>query len=78
LLGTFLGHLGFGYDVVDWVVSPLAGTMHWLTPDAAKKHGIDYQALTPERAPQPSPSSPKQSAQVHRQVQVIEDLQLRE
>jgi hypothetical protein len=34
--------------------------------------------LTPERAPQPPPSTQKRDAQVHTQVQVIEDLQLRE
>jgi hypothetical protein len=78
LLGTFLGHLGFGYDMVDWVVSAPAGTMHWLTPETAKRYGIDYQVLTPERAPQPPPSTQKRDAQIHKQVQVIEDLQLRE
>src|SRR5262249_47448564 len=75
LLGTLLGHLGFGYDMVDWVVSAPAGTMHWLTPETAKRYGIDYQVLTPERAPQSPPSTQKRDAQVHIQVQVIEDLQ---
>jgi hypothetical protein len=64
--------------MVDWVVSAPAGTMHWLTPETAKRYGIDYQVLTPERAPQPPPSTQKRDAQIHKQVQVIEDLQLRE
>ena len=50
LLGTLLGHLGTGYDMVDWVVSALAGTMHWLTPETAKRYGIDYQADAGARA----------------------------
>lgn len=73
LLGTLLGYLEFGYDMVDWVVSAPAGTMRWLTPETAKRYGIYYQMLTPERAPPPPPSTQK-----HKQVQVIEDLQLRE
>jgi hypothetical protein len=40
VLGAYLNKLGLSYDAITWITEQGANDINWLTPEAAKDHGI--------------------------------------
>jgi hypothetical protein len=72
LLGSYLTQIGLSENAVVYITQAAPTELTWLNLRDAKQIGIEVLPF------EPPPSTQKRDAQVHIQVQVIEDLQLRE
>jgi hypothetical protein len=60
IIGAYLGHLGFSYGDILWMLEPPPLNLHWLNAELAKEHNIYFQwfdeaFLDNKKSPPPAP-----------------------
>lgn len=49
IIGSYLGHLGYGYHDIVWLLEAPPFSLHWLNATTAQEHNITFEWFIEEK-----------------------------